>query len=280
MIDDLELVRTFLVVLEEGSFSAAAPRTFRSQAAVSQQIRRLELQLGESLYIRSNRQLQLTLAGQRFLPHARGLLRASAQARLAARGDQRRLIRIGAADELVQALVMPVLKRLRAGHAEWAFEITTGPTRTLYPMLATRLDLLVGLDMPEQPGGIELVRWPLTWFGVRPDDGPLPLALCLEGCLQRERIVATLDEAGMAWEVAVAASSMAVVEAALDAGMAVSALMEPLAASHWPRTPNLPPLGDIGIRLHASHDVDDVASGFIQAAEGPMFGRKRAGHAA
>ena len=266
MIDDLELVRTFLVVLEEGSFSAAAPRTFRSQAAVSQQIRRLELQLGEALFIRSNRQLQLTLAGQRFLPHARGLLRASAQARLAVRGDRRRLIRIGAADELVQAFVMPVVKQMRAEHADWAFEITTGSTRTLYPMLATRLDLMVGLDMPELSGGTELARWPLTWFGVRHEEGPLPLALCHEGCLLRERIVTTLDRAGMAWEVAVAASSMAVVEAALDTGIATSALLEPLAAPHLPRILDLPPLGDIGIGLHAASDMDDVASGFILAS--------------
>jgi DNA-binding transcriptional LysR family regulator len=271
MIDDLELVRTFLVVLEEGSFSAAAPRAFRSQAAVSQQIRRLELQLGEALFIRSNRQLQLTLAGQRFLPHARGLLRASAQARLAARGDRRRLIRIGAADELVRAFVMPVVSQLRAEHAEWAFEITTGSTRTLYPMLATRLDLLVALDMPELSAGMELARWPLTWFGARPEDGPLPLALCHEGCLLRERIVAMLDRVGMAWEVAVAASSMAVVEAALDAGIATSALMEPLAASHLSRISGLPPLGDIGIRLHAAPDMGEVASGFIEVASSGAF---------
>lgn len=266
MIDDLELVRTFLAVLESGSFSAAAPGVFRSQAAVSQQVRRLERQLGEALFIRSNRQLQLTAAGQRFLPHARGLLRASAEARLAARGDRRRLVRIGAADDLVATLVMPALRQLRVEHAEWAFEVTTAPTRSLYAMLATRLDVLVGLSMPEHPDGVELVRWPLTWFGTRPDAGPLPLALCAEGCLQRERIVAALDQAGMAWEVAVAASSMAVVEAALDTGMAVSALMEPLAGPQLVRTAGLPPLGDIGICLHAGSDMADVVAAFIEAA--------------
>lgn len=266
MIDDLELVRTFLAALESGSFSAAAPGVFRSQAAVSQQIRRLEQQLGEALFIRSNRQLQLTAAGQRFLPHARGLLRASAEAHLAARGDRGRLVRIGAADDLVAALVMPALRQLRVEHAEWVFEITTAPTRSLYAMLATRLDVLVGLAMPEQSDGVELLRWPLTWFGTRPGSGPLPLALCTEGCLQRERIVATLDQAGVAWEVAVAASSMAVVEAALDTGMAVSALMEPLAARQLARPAGLPPLGDIGICLYVGSDTDEAAADLIEAA--------------
>lgn len=266
MIDDLELVRTFLTVLESGSFSAAAPGVFRTQAAVSQQIRRLEQQIGEPLFVRSNRQLRLTAAGQRFLPHARGLLRASAEARLAARGDRRRLIRIGAADDLVAALVMPALRNLRAEHPQWLFEITTAPTRTLYTMLATRLDALVGLAMPEHPDGMELVRWPLTWFGTRPDAGPLPLALCAEGCLQRERIVPALHQAGVAWEVAVAASSMAVVEAALDTGLALSALMEPLAAPQLARPTGLPPLGDIAIRLYIGSDIDQATAGLIESA--------------
>ena len=266
MIDDLDLVRTFLAVLESGSFSAAAPGVFRTQAAVSQQIKRLEVQLGEPLFIRSNRQLRLTAAGRRFLPHARGLLRASAEARRAARGDRRRLIRIGAADDLVAAFVMPALRQLRAEHADWAFEITTAPTRTLYPILATRLDLMVGLAMPEHPGGTELVRWPLSWFGVQPQAGPLPLALCAEGCLQRERIVSVLDQAALAWEVAVAASSMAVVEAALDTGMAVSALLEPLVGTRLPRIRDLPSPGDIGVCLHAGDDMDDVAAAFIARA--------------
>jgi hypothetical protein len=59
---------------------------------------------------------------------------------------------------------------------------------------------------------------------------------------------------------------MAVVEAALDTGIATGALMEPLAAAHLPRIPGLPPLGDIGIGLHAASDMEDVASGFIEAS--------------
>jgi hypothetical protein len=86
------------------------------------------------------------------------------------------------------------------------------------------------------------------------------LALCAEGCLQRERIVSVLDQSALAWEVSVAASSMAVVEAALDTGMAVSALLEPLVGSRLPRIRDLPPLGDIGICLHAGGDMDDVAA--------------------
>lgn len=266
MIDDLELVRTFLAVLESGSFSAAAPGVFRSQAAVSQQIRRLEQQIGEALFIRTSRRMQLSAAGERFLPHARRLLRASAEARLAARGDGRRLVRLGVADDLAAAVVMPALARLRAQHGELAFEVTVGATRSLHVALATRLDVLVGLALPGRAEDVELARWELDWFGAWSGRGPLPLALCDEGCLLRERGVAALDRAGVAWEVLVAASGMAVVEAALATGLAVGVLAEPLAGPGMARVEGLPPLGQVGVCLYADDDMDAATLRWIDAA--------------
>ncbi len=48
--------------------------------------------------------------------------------------------------------------------------------------------------------------------------------------------------------------------------MAVSALMEPLAARQLARPAGLPPLGDIGIRLYVGSDTDEAAAGLIEAA--------------
>lgn len=254
MIDDLDLVRTFLAVLESGSFSAAAPGVYRTQAAVSQQIRRLEQQVGETLFVRSSRELRLTPAGERFAPHARRLLRASAEARLAARGDHRRLLRLGIADDLAATVVIPALGRLGGQAAGLAFDITVGATHALYAALATRLDVVVGLQLPGR-GGSELARLPLGWFGHWTGEGALPLALCVEGCLLRERALAILDRTAMVWEPVIAATGMTVVEAALRAGIAVGPLIE-ATVSDLPRTPGLPPLGDMGVWLYAHEGMD------------------------
>ena len=56
----------FLKVVEEGSFSKAAERAFRTQPAVSLAIRRLEEEIGAPLFDRSQKTPTLTEAGQAF----------------------------------------------------------------------------------------------------------------------------------------------------------------------------------------------------------------------
>jgi DNA-binding transcriptional LysR family regulator len=73
---DLRLVRYFLVMAEELHFTAAARRLYISQPGLSNQIRRLERQLGFELFERSARGVTLTPAGEAFLPHAREMLAA------------------------------------------------------------------------------------------------------------------------------------------------------------------------------------------------------------
>ncbi|MBT4521252.1 MAG: LysR family transcriptional regulator [Halieaceae bacterium] len=79
----VEQMRAFKAVAETGSFSQAAELTFRTQSAVSSQIKNLEQSLGEVLFARSTRSLSLTDAGEIFLAYAEqilNLLSESAQA--------------------------------------------------------------------------------------------------------------------------------------------------------------------------------------------------------
>lgn len=86
----------------------------------------------------------------------------------------------------------------------------------------------------------------------------LPLALCGEGCLPRERAPAVLDRAAIAWEPMIASTGMTVVEAALRAGIAVGPLIETTMMSDLPRTPGLPPLGDMGVWLYAHEGLESA----------------------
>jgi DNA-binding transcriptional LysR family regulator len=71
---DLRLVRYFFADAEELHFGRAAARLFVSQPALSKQIRKLETQLGEPLFVRDSRHVRLTVRGQRFHDDARQLL--------------------------------------------------------------------------------------------------------------------------------------------------------------------------------------------------------------
>ncbi len=88
---NLQQLRSFVTVVDAGSFTAAARRLHVAQPSLSQSIRGLEAELGGELLERLPRALRLTAAGEAFLPNAR----AAVQAADDAAGLARRAIAIG-----------------------------------------------------------------------------------------------------------------------------------------------------------------------------------------
>src|SRR5258708_31186152 len=80
---ELNQLRYFCAVAETGSFSRAAEQSHVSQPSLSQQIMKLEDELGARLFDRLGRSVRLTDVGKTFLPRARSVLRELE----AARGD-------------------------------------------------------------------------------------------------------------------------------------------------------------------------------------------------
>src|SRR5438132_12732883 len=71
---DIDQLRVFLEIVRLGSFSRAAESCFRSQPAVSAQIRQLEEEVGARLFDRVSSRVALTAAGRRFADYARQML--------------------------------------------------------------------------------------------------------------------------------------------------------------------------------------------------------------
>jgi DNA-binding transcriptional LysR family regulator len=76
----LQQLRYFLAAAEKGSFSAAAESLLMAQPSLSDQIRRLEAELGVPLFTRAGRTLVLTEAGKMLQPHAERTLAAAEEA--------------------------------------------------------------------------------------------------------------------------------------------------------------------------------------------------------
>src|SRR5277367_1581951 len=115
---DLSQLEVFLAVARERRFSRAAEKLFRTQSAVSQTVRKLELEIGEPLFDRSSRDGVLTDAGRVLQEYAEKLinLRQDAQEALVElRQLQKGKLAI-AANEFTALYLLPVLAEFRRLH--------------------------------------------------------------------------------------------------------------------------------------------------------------------
>src|ERR1700752_774433 len=115
---ELSQLEVFLAVARERRFSRAADKLFRTQSAVSQTIRKLEDELGESLFDRSSREGVLTDAGQVLYEYAEKLLNLRSEGS-ERRGELRGLQKgklVIAANEFTVLYLLPVLAEFRRLH--------------------------------------------------------------------------------------------------------------------------------------------------------------------
>jgi DNA-binding transcriptional LysR family regulator len=168
---ELRHLRYFTAVAETLSFTQAAAECGIAQSALSQQVARLERDVGAPLFTRSSRQVRLTEAGAVLLPWARRLLADAEQARqeLEALGGLRRgRLRVGLIQTVASAVdVAAVLGRYRARYPGIELSVAYDTSETL--LAAVRdgaLELaLVGLGPERVPAGLEhrlLVEEPLV----------------------------------------------------------------------------------------------------------------------
>jgi len=109
---DVSLLRGFVAVVEGGSVTGAATQLNLTQAAVSQQIRRLEELFGTELFERQHKRLTLKADGERLIAHARRLIALNdevwgAMSAPAYQGE----VRFGVPTDIVGAFIPPILKR-------------------------------------------------------------------------------------------------------------------------------------------------------------------------
>src|SRR5260221_13436596 len=112
---DLSQLEVFLTVARERRFSRAAEKLFRTQSAVSQTIRKLELEIGEPLFDRSSRERVLTDAGRVLQEYAEKLLnlRQDAQAGLVEMRELQKGNVADAANEFAALSLLPVTAECR-----------------------------------------------------------------------------------------------------------------------------------------------------------------------
>lgn len=180
---ELRQLDYFVAIVDAGGFARAADRLHIVQSAVSQQIGRLERELGFTVFDRSRRQVSLTVAGEAFLPHARAVIAAAATARDAATAlaaNTRNVLRIGTSEglgehleailtrfvdrrpnmriDLVAAHTADKLAALRAGDLDAAFVRAPGSTAGLSVLELWDAELCAALPATHPAAANPVVR--------------------------------------------------------------------------------------------------------------------------
>ncbi|MDR2329335.1 MAG: LysR family transcriptional regulator [Comamonas sp.] len=109
---NLQQIETFVAVAETGSFSKAAMLSDTAQPALSRQVRALEMELRETLLIRTGRGVTLTEAGRRLLEHSHAILQHVAQAKEdlgCERNEPVGRIVVGLPPSLARRLTLPLI---------------------------------------------------------------------------------------------------------------------------------------------------------------------------
>jgi len=249
---DLDLVRAFLAIAEEKSFSRAAERLLRGQSAISLQIKRLETALGRRLIDRTPRAVSLNAAGAAFLDDARQLiaLNDAAVARLS-EPQLSGTVRLGTPEDFATSHLPRVLARFAEAYPAVALEVTCDLTLNLARGFREGgFDVVLLKREPASAGpGIRVWREHLVWVAASMSlldrDGGLPLVASPPPCVYRKRAVAALTRAGRRWRMAYSCASLAGSLAAVRAGLGVAVLpreMVPpgLAVIDGPPLPALP----------------------------------------
>ncbi|KRB30017.1 transcriptional regulator [Mesorhizobium sp. Root695] len=226
---DLNLLKTFVAVVESGSLSNAAPRVGRSQSAVSMQMQRLEEMVGNQLLVRGPRTVTPNAIGEDFLIYARRLLKLSDEAWASVtRPKETGSVRLGVPDDYAAFLLPPVLSRFAEEHPLVTVELICEQSTALVKTLAEgRLDLAIVTRLPEQ--SLDVIRlerfvWVASPNHVAWQTDPLPVALFEPGCAARMNVLQALGDADRSYRCTYSSASLLGLIAVVQAGLAVAGL--------------------------------------------------------
>lgn len=272
---DMDLLRTFVTGVRLGSFSKAASRIGRTQSAISLQLRRLEQQVGETLFFRDGRGLGLNEAGKTLFGYAERLLDLNDEAVDAlARENVEGEIRLGIPPDLAETWLPNMLARFSRLHPGVQMEARVDRNASLLGDIAEkRLDVALVWSREGSEAslaGEHVTRLPVIWIGgeasARALDDHLSLVVMGEPCLFRAHALASLREVDREWRIAFTSSSLAGLWAATSAGLGITVRTPAAlpAGLHVLSNPSLPDLGTVDLRLHLAEPTSPAIRHFSQ----------------
>ena len=227
---DLTALRSFIAVADAGGVTRASGFLNLTQSAVSMQIKRLEEMLGVEVLDRSGRKVALTAAGEQLLGYARRMLALNDEVMgQLTRDPHEGEVVLGVPHDIVYPVIPQVLQHFARTFPRMKVSLISSFTRVLKAQFGRgECDIILTTEDSVDPGGLTLAELPLVWVGapggVAWKSRPLKLAY-EHNCIFRQGVQVALDNAGIAWQMAVESDSTRTIEASVSADLAVHTVL-------------------------------------------------------
>lgn len=221
-------IRTLVTVVERGSFSKAATTLGVQQSSITQIVARLEQKLGRRIFNRTASGVVLTLDGEAVLIYARAMvsLGKDLASHLQA-SKQEAVLKIGLTEDVGRTALPTVLALFARDHGNVRLEVVCAMSDALFERHdRDELDIVVARRRPELSRGEVLWQEGTAWMAsadfTLPTTDVIPLVLPPPGST-RATVMAALQQSSRRWRVAFESESLAMLEAALQARIGISA---------------------------------------------------------
>ncbi|AZE82968.1 Transcriptional regulator, LysR family [Pseudomonas orientalis] len=245
---NIDLLRTFHAVARFGRFNEAAEHVHRSASTVTTQIQKLEDQVGQRLFSRSNQGVDLTLYGRKLLGETTDFLKSHDRLLISLMPQRMQgKIRLGVPDTYAPAFIQEFVPRLIADNPLLELEIearTSGELLNLFT--ANQLDLVITVSAQPLAQGERLGTVQPLWVAAEPfsypPNAPLPITVPIAGCPYRAAALQALKDHGIYHRVLLESPNSSAVEACVRSGVAVGLMEESRMGQGLRQMPELPAL--------------------------------------
>ena len=229
---DVDQLRTFIAIVETGSFTRAAEVVHKTQSAVSMQMKRLEERIERPIFARDGRASKLTEDGQRLLDYARRIVNLNMET-IAAFSDAALSgrVRLGVPDDYADRYLPEIMARFSRAYPGVELTVICEPSVDLLERIdANEIDLAIVTNCETKRAAETFRRERLLWVTsnrhATHTEERVPLALGRPTCSWRRSAIDRMESVGRPFRVLYSSSNAGAVAAAVLAGLAVSVLPE------------------------------------------------------
>ncbi|MEW9799747.1 LysR substrate-binding domain-containing protein [Alteromonas sp. CYL-A6] len=268
---DIDLLKTFNAIAETGSMAKAARMVFRTPAAVSMQIKKLEELLKCQLLSRKSKETKLTNEGETLIRYCRQILRLNDEAvRHFIKPKLTGKVTVGLPEQFGSYELPLILSHFAKTHPSVQVDVVMDQSSILLKkfedeiidiaMLSVNIDTKSEASM--KPVRLEKIVWAALDGGEAINKEPLPLALAEKGCNWRDLALKALDTQGRKYRLAYSSENCNGQLAAVRADLAIAAVPDTLVKPPLKKVPEsfgLPTIGyaqtSLLVREEASDEV-------------------------